>query len=62
MATTLVAQVTPGGERAARSLNRLLNLKDEAHYGLFDVAGEDLKSALRQANELVTFAEEALRR
>jgi hypothetical protein len=61
-ATTLVAQVTPGGKQAAQSLNRLLNLKDEAHYGLFDVAGQDLKSALRQANDLVTFAEETLRR
>jgi hypothetical protein len=61
-ATALVEQVTPGGTQAARSLNRLLSLKDEAHYGLFDVGGNDLKSALRQANELVTFAEETLRR
>jgi hypothetical protein len=61
-ATALVEQVTPGGTQAARSLNRLLSLKDEAHYGLFDVGGNDLKSVLRQANELVTFAEETLRR
>lgn len=61
-ATTLVEQVTPGGRRAAQSLNRLLSLKDEAQYGLFDVGGQDLKSALRQASELVRFAEETLRR
>jgi hypothetical protein len=61
-ATALVEQVTPGGKQAARSLNRLLNLKDEAHYGLFDIAGQDLKSALRQANGLVGFAEKTLRR
>ncbi len=61
-ATELVAQVMPGGTQAARSLNRLLSLKDKAHYGLFDVAGADLKSALRQANDLVMFAEETLRR
>jgi hypothetical protein len=61
-ATTLVEQVTPGGKRAAQSLNRLLSLKDEAQYGLFDVGGQDLKSALRQASELVQFAEETLRR
>lgn len=61
-ATTLVAQVTPGGKQAARSLNRLLSLKDHAHYGLFDVAWQDLRSALRQANDLVAFAERTLRR
>jgi hypothetical protein len=61
-ATALVEQVTPGGKQAARSLNRLLSLKDEAHYGLFDIAGRDLRSALRQANDLVSFADETLRR
>jgi hypothetical protein len=61
-ATTLVEQVTPGGGRAAKSLSRLLNLKDQAQYGLFDVGGQDLKSALRQASQLVAFAEQTLRR
>jgi hypothetical protein len=61
-AITLVEQVTPGGKRAARSVNRLLSLKDEARYGLFDIGGQDLKSALRQAGELVVFAEATLRR
>jgi len=37
-AADLLAQITPGGTRAANSLRRLLNLKDEAHYGLFDIA------------------------
>jgi hypothetical protein len=48
--------------RRPRLWNRLLSLKDEAHYGLFDVSGRDLKSALRQANDLVEFAEYTLRR
>jgi hypothetical protein len=61
-AIALVGWVTPGGTRAAQALNRLLSLKDEAQYGLFDVGGQDLKSALRQAKELVRFAEETLRR
>ena len=61
-AIALAEQVSPGGRRAAQSLNRLLNLKDEAHYGLFDVGGGDLRSAMRQANELVAFAEETLLR
>lgn len=43
-ATALLEQVEPGGGRAAKSLNRLLSLKDEAHYGLFDVGGNDLKA------------------
>jgi hypothetical protein len=41
---------------------RLLNLKDEAHYGLFDVGSNDLKSALRQASKLAEFAAEVLQR
>jgi hypothetical protein len=61
-AAALVEQVAPGGSRAAKSLNRLIGLKDEAQYGLFDVGGQDLKSALRQAKELIGFAERTLRR
>src|ERR1700739_3593808 len=38
-ATALVEQIAPGGKRAAASLRRLLSLKDEAHYGLFDIGG-----------------------
>jgi hypothetical protein len=61
-AADLVEQVSPGGRDAAKSLRRLLSLKDEAHYGLLGVGGGDLKSALRQANDLVRFAEAVLRR
>ncbi len=61
-AVTLLEKVQPGGKGAANSLNRLLNLKDEAHYGLFDVGGRHLKTAMRQASELVRFAERVLQR
>ncbi len=61
-AATLVEQVSPGGKQAARSLNRLLSLKDDAHYGLSVVGGQALKSGLRHADELVSFAETVLRR
>lgn len=61
-AATLVDQVAPGGKQAANSLRRLLQLKDEAHYGLFDIGGQDLKAALRQAQSLVKFATETLQR
>ena len=61
-ATTLVAQIVPDGKEAAAVLKRLLDLKDEAHYGFYNVGGADLRSALRQAEKLVTFADTVLRR
>jgi hypothetical protein len=61
-ATQLVEQVAPGGSTAAKALRRLLTLKDEAHYGFFDIGGQDLQAAVRQAKALVDFAERAVRR
>ena len=61
-AEELVAQVEPGGRQASNALRRLLDLKDEAHYGFFDVGGNDLQAALRQATALVKFADDVLRR
>jgi hypothetical protein len=61
-AAMLVERITPGGKTAANSLRRLVNLKDEAHYELFDVSGQDLKTALRQAEGLVAFADRVLSR
>lgn len=61
-ATELVEQVVPGGTGAAKALRRLLNLKDEAQYGFFDVGGQDLQSALRQAKILVDFAAAVIQR
>lgn len=58
----LVEQITPGGADAAKSLARLLDLKDEAHYGLLGVGGRSLRAALRQASALVEFADDVLRR
>lgn len=55
-------QVAPGGPQAAKALRRLLSLKDEAHYGLFDIGGRDLQAALRQAKRLVDFAGKAIQR
>lgn len=61
-AEELLEQITPGGKTAARTLRRLINLKDEAHYGFFDVGGKDVRAAIRQAKELVGFAETVLTR
>src|SRR5262245_28320014 len=36
-AEDLIRQIKPDGDKAANALHRLLDLKDQAHYGLFDV-------------------------
>jgi hypothetical protein len=61
-AIELVEQIAPGGKQAASSLRRLLSLKDEAHYGMFDIGGLDLQAALRQAAALVKFADQVMQR
>ncbi|HWC47744.1 MAG TPA: hypothetical protein VG448_02565 [Solirubrobacterales bacterium] len=61
-AADLVEQIVPDGARAAKALRRLLGLKDEAHYGLFDVSGKDLQTALRQTKALLEFADSIVQR
>lgn len=61
-AVELVEQIAPDGRQVANALRRLLSLKDEAHYGLFDVGGQDLQSALRQARTLLEFADGVVQR
>ena len=61
-AVALVRQVSPGGPEGARQLQRLLGLKDQAQYGLDDIAGQKLVAALRQARALIALAERTLGR
>jgi hypothetical protein len=61
-AVALVREVEPGGPAAARQLERLLNLKDQAQYGFEDIGGQKLVAALRQARALLAFAENVLGR
>jgi hypothetical protein len=61
-AVALVRQVAPGGADAARQLERLLGLKDQAQYGLEDIAGQKLSAARRQARAIVAVAESVLGR
>ena len=61
-AEALVKRIEPGGPDAANQLRRLINLKDQAHYGLFDVSGSDLQRAIRQAKRLIDFADQVLQR
>ena len=61
-AAALLSQIRPGGDRAARALLALIDLKDPAHYGLIHVTRRQLAVATRRASALVVFAEDVLRR
>lgn len=61
-AIELVGQIESGGQQASSALRRLLDLKDQAHYGLFDVSGNNLTTVLHQAERLISFATDALQR
>jgi hypothetical protein len=61
-AVALVRQLSPGGPSAAKQLERLLGLKDQAQYGFEDITGQRLIAAVRQARALVAFAETVLAR
>jgi hypothetical protein len=55
-ARSVLADVQPGGDAAAAALGKLLSLKDTAHYGFVSVSGQNVKTALRKAQELLEFA------
>jgi hypothetical protein len=61
-AVALLRRVSPGGGDAARSLERLLALKDQAQYGFEDLSGQKLTTAVRHARALITFAARVLER
>jgi len=61
-AAALLRQIEPGGETAAKTLIRLIDLKDTAHYGLIHVSRQKLTAVLRQAESLIEFADETMRR
>jgi hypothetical protein len=61
-AATLLRQIVPGGDRAAKALIELLNLKDTAQYGLIPITRRELTTALRRAKRLLDFADEVLHR
>jgi hypothetical protein len=57
-AADLLRQATPDGPELAKLLLRLLDLKDEAHYGVMVVASRKARDAVKWATQLVTRAEE----
>lgn len=48
-AEELLREITPGGATAAKQLRKLIDLKDTAHYGFFDVSRAELRQAMRRA-------------
>jgi hypothetical protein len=61
-AAALLREIVPAGDRAARALTDLLNLKDTAQHGLIPITQRQLTAALRRAKSLLDFARETLRR
>jgi hypothetical protein len=57
-ALALLAQIVPNGQTMSRDLDRLLAVKDDAHYGLLQVSAQRAAAALRQARRLVHTAAE----
>lgn len=60
-AAALLRQVVDG-DRAAKALIDLINLKDTAQYGLIPISKRELTTTLRRAQTLLDFAGAVLRR
>lgn len=58
----LLATVLPDGREASAALRRLIELKDKAQYGIIHVSKADLKTALKQAERMIAFANDVLDR
>ena len=61
-AEVLLAEITPGGKRAAADLRELLNLKDKAQYGFLRLSVAEVRKVMRRAGSLIKFAAEVLSR
>jgi hypothetical protein len=61
-AAELLRTATTDGPELARNLLRLLDLKDEAHYGVMVVAARKARDALRWASRLIDRATQEVER
>ncbi len=61
-AAVLLRQIVPAGDRAAKALIELLDLKDTAQYGLIPITPRELTTAIRRASRLLDLADDILRR
>jgi hypothetical protein len=59
-AAELLRQATPDGAQLAATLVRLLDLKDEAHYGVITVAPRKARDGARWARRLAERAQEVI--
>jgi hypothetical protein len=60
-AVELVKLVVPHGDDIARDLDRLLDLKDNAHYGILGVADGDARKAVEWARRTIDNTRAVLR-
>ena len=60
-AVGLLSEVGSNGPELARALNRLLDIKDGAHYGMVYVGGQKAAAAVRHARLLVDAAAKMVR-
>ncbi len=58
-AAKLLATIEPGGRSASKDFALLIGKKDEANYG-FNVSNTELKTLLRKAESLVSFAKKSI--
>lgn len=58
----LLEQATPDGKKLARTFRNLIDIKDEAHYGLTVVEPAKARRAVNWARRLVERAQEELQR
>lgn len=59
-ALDVLCQAVPDGPVVSTWLRRLLDLKDEAHYGIATVSAQDARRALSNAKRLIRRSEHAL--
>ena len=61
-ASELLQQATPDGAKLASTFLRLIDVKDEAHYGVTVVSARKARDTLRWARQLVDRAQEEVER
>ena len=61
-ASSLLEQATPDGKRLAATFLRLIDSKDEAHYGLIWVTPRRARDTVRWATQIVERAREEIER
>lgn len=61
-AADLLQQATPDGRKLAVTFLRLVDLKDEAHYGLVVVSARRARDSVRWAHALLERAQQELER